>query len=117
MPKIKTLKTIEKYAAKQLLEARKLRGLTQEQLGKTMLPALSAQRIHKFESCYTRMTLAKAYDFSRALELPISWFIPNGEKCILPKNENITDEEIFLLDTFRNASKEKKQAILTILQE
>ena len=108
-------KRFDAYAGSRLRAARKLRGMSQESLGKALPDNITFQQIQKYEKGTNRISMSRMYEFTRVLELPINYFMPENDSHALPL---VTNEEALLLDHFRNLSPRTQvtlKALLTTL--
>ena len=64
---------VDIYAGKRLYALRKIAGLTQGQLAKTL--GLTFQQIQKYERGANRMGLSRLYHISKVLSVPIGYFV------------------------------------------
>jgi transcriptional regulator with XRE-family HTH domain len=105
---------LDAYAGQQLREARKLRGLSQAQLGERIAHPITFQQIQKYESGDNRLCISRLHDFAEVLKLPLYHFLPDSHhEAIKPS----THAEVKLLEDFRHLPREAQNALLIVLQQ
>ena len=62
---------IDIYAGNKLREARKLRGLSQDALGKELPDNVTFQQIQKYERGKNRIAISRMYELLQVLKLPM----------------------------------------------
>lgn len=104
----KEIHPIDIYAGKQLREARKELGLSQDALATKLEHPITFQQIQKYERGGNRLAASKLWEFAEALNVPPGFFFPSSEAHI---------QEANLLQHFRNLSEDKKKALLILLEQ
>jgi len=74
---------IDEYVGKRLRQKRDLEGLSQERLAEHV--GVSFQQIQKYENGANRISASRLYEFSKILNVPISFFF---DRFDLAQNEN-----------------------------
>jgi transcriptional regulator with XRE-family HTH domain len=69
--------SIDEYVGTQLRQRRSLLGLSQERLAEQV--GITFQQIQKYENGANRISASRLYEFSKVLDIPVSFFFDNYE--------------------------------------
>jgi len=101
MPGIPPQQEISVYIGHKLRSARKLRGYNQADFGKALATPVSFQQIQKYEKGTSHVSVARLVEFSKILELPLSYFLEDLES-LLPEPKSLPQkDELALLEVYR----------------
>lgn len=90
---------------------RKMRGLSQKQLGEMLPQPITFQQIQKYEKGKNRISLCLLCDIAEVLKLPLLFFLED-----LKEIKNGLDElECRILEKFRHLSGESQAALIVLL--
>ncbi len=67
--------SIDRHVGTQLRQRRALMGLSQERLAEQV--GITFQQIQKYENGANRVSASRLYEFSKVLEIPVSFFFDN----------------------------------------
>ncbi|GAA6168457.1 helix-turn-helix domain-containing protein [Sessilibacter corallicola] len=105
---------IDQHIGAQLRAFRKLRGLSQQQLGQVL--GVTFQQIQKYESGSNRLSSGKLYILHQVLDVPLIDFFEGLEKKDQQKTE-LAIETAELVQCYRDISSyEKRRIILSLLK-
>lgn len=94
-----------------ILAGRKIRGLSQKQLGEMLPQPITFQQIQKYEKGKNRISLCLLCDIAEVLKLPLLFFLED-----LKEIRNGLDKlECQMLERFRQLSGESQQALIVLL--
>lgn len=93
-----------------ILSARKLRGLSQKDLGNILPQPITFQQIQKYEKGKNRMSVCMLCDVANVLQLPLIYFLEDLEDIMVGLAEN----ERQILDQFRSLTTEFQDALLLL---
>ncbi len=72
--------SIDKHVGIQLRQRRALMGLSQERLAEQV--GITFQQIQKYENGANRVSASRLYEFSKVLEIPVTFFFDNYETAL-----------------------------------
>jgi len=108
---------IDVQVGRRLRQGRVLRGMSQQTLGEEVEHHVTFQQIQKYERGSNRIAVSRLCEFSTALRLPLSYFLPGEEDAsALAITPTITKQEAKLLDNFRALPAETQKAIYALVQ-
>ena len=67
------------HIGRKLREFRKLRGLTQQELGQKLARPISYQQVQKYEKGISRVSASHLWEFSEALNVSLPSFFPHAK--------------------------------------
>ncbi len=105
---------IDLYAGRKLCEARTIRGLSQQDLGKRLGHPITFQQVQKYENGANRIAVSRLYEFAIALQLPLTYFLPAQESETTPL---LSPQDTKLLEQFRPLSPDIQDALLTLMKK
>ena len=94
-----------------ILAGRKIRGLSQKQLGEMLPQPITFQQIQKYEKGKNRISLCLLCDIAGALQLPLLFFLEDLDEI---KN-GLAELERHMLEKFRHLSGESQEALMVLL--
>lgn len=71
---MKTAHPVDIHVGKRLQQIRKLRGLSQQDLGQKITTPVTFQQLQKYERGQNRLSASKLWEFGEVLEVPPSYF-------------------------------------------
>lgn len=89
---------------------RKMRGLSQKQLGEMLPQPITFQQIQKYEKGRNRISLCLLCDIAKVLQLPLVYFLEDLEDITI----NLADNERQILDQFRMLPDASQHALLVL---
>ena len=96
---------VDVHVGQRLKVRRKLLGLSQEKLAETI--GLTFQQIQKYERGMNRISAGRLYQFSKVLEVPISFFFENLKQSASNSVQNLglsdNGQDAFMHDDFMNS--------------
>ena len=92
-------------------EARKLRKMTQQNLGKKL--GVSFQQIQKYERGHNRIPSTRLYDISKALDMNMGYFF--GEDLEVGEDMRISNEGLLLLRKAEQIGRKRMDLICDML--
>ena len=104
---------IDAYVGEMLRQGRKLRGLSQDALGKEIPEKVTFQQVQKYERGTNRISASRLYEFARLLRLPLDYFFPADDE--LPPLPLVNNGEATLLDNFRKLPARTQQTITALI--
>jgi transcriptional regulator with XRE-family HTH domain len=104
---------IDRYAGRKLREARTMRGMSQQTLGKLLDHAITFQQVQKYERGQNRIAVSRLYEFATVLQLPTTYFLPGQEVQFKPM---LTAQESDLLECFHAMNPKSKTSLITLLK-
>jgi len=105
---------IDHYVGQKLREARIRRGMSQQILGKRLSHPITFQQVQKYERGINRIAISRLHDFSVALELPITFFLPESKGELSPF---LMPQEIELLKCFYAMPLASQTSLMALLKE
>lgn len=69
--------SVDEYVGTQLRQRRSLLGLSQERLAEQV--GITFQQIQKYENGANRVSASRLYEFSKVLDIPVTFFFENYE--------------------------------------
>lgn len=91
-------KRVDEFVGNRIREARLLRGISQERLGKAL--GLTFQQVQKYERGTNRVGASRLFDIAEILGVPVSYFFEGLEQRS-EEELSITDHELAFLRHFR----------------
>ncbi len=93
---------IDKHVGAKIREARRIRGLSQTQLGEALSPAITFQQIQKYEKGTNRVSASRLWEIARALNVDVLYFFESatapGENDRVLRSVPNADEVYFSSD-------------------
>lgn len=71
---MKTAHPVDIHVGKRLQQIRKLRGLSQQDLGQKITTPVTFQQLQKYERGQNRLSASKLWEFGEVLEVPPAYF-------------------------------------------
>ena len=105
---------VDTYVGQRLKSRRRLIGASQYELGS--LVGVSFQQIQKYEKGYNRIGSSRLYEFSKILNVPISYFLEGYEESRTGDNKTINkinNKEVEIL--IKNFLKIKNKSLRDIM--
>ena len=99
---------VDQYAGIQIREARRKRGVSQEDLAAAL--GITFQQVQKYENGSNRVSMGRLWEAARFLEMPVAWFLPADEQDAVAalleelktENARLTDlQGVFVADLRR----------------
>lgn len=108
-----TINSINAYVGERLRYARRMRQLSQKELGAELAKPITFQQVQKYERGTNRISVGVLEEFAEALQLPLVFFLPDQDKGIFP---HLNKRETELLDQFNALDIQAQDAILALLK-
>ncbi len=104
---------IDRHAGRKLREARTMRGLSQDELGKRLDHPVTFQQVQKYERGENRISVSRLYEFAAALQLPLMYFLPEQDIETIPLQ---TPQEAELLGCFQAMNPKSQASLIALLK-
>lgn len=103
---------VDAQVGKTLRNARKLRGMSQTDLGRKL--GLSFQQVQKYELGTNRVAASRLFEVSQALDLPVTAFFPDQE--VATSEAELSTEEAKLIRALRAVKPEVRTAVANLCE-
>jgi transcriptional regulator with XRE-family HTH domain len=107
---------LDVFAGRRLRAARLEARITQEELGRQL--GLTFQAIQKYESGENRLSVGRLVAAAKAVQKPISYFVPDDDGGTTDGAAKLTSEEAELVGSFRRIKRgDARDSLLTLARQ
>ncbi len=107
------INSINAYVGERLRYARRMRELSQKELGAALAKPITFQQVQKYERGTNRISVGVLEEFAEALQLPLVFFLPDQDKEIF---SHLNKRETELLDQFNALNIQAQDGLLVLLK-
>ena len=108
------LHPIDIYAGEQLRALRKIKNISQAELGNRLSKPITFQQVQKYERGVNRMSISRAYEFAEILDVSVITFFPEEDREALPV---LSKQEGKILYRIKSLPESHQASLLALIKE